>query len=99
MASNTLAFYCGFLPLENCELFFREANLTKGKLLVKHVFAVEEIIQADEHHLNGFTSARQRRLRCASEGKRSFSFLCSFYRSCRMYSRLEAKYTKVVILN
>lgn len=52
MATNTLAFYCGFLPLENCELFFREATLKKGKLLVKHVFTVEEIIQADEHQLN-----------------------------------------------
>ncbi|KAH9382292.1 hypothetical protein HPB48_015754 [Haemaphysalis longicornis] len=52
MATNTLAFYCGFLPLGNCELFFREATLKKGKLLVKHVFAVEEIIQADEHRLN-----------------------------------------------
>lgn len=52
MVTNTLAFYCGFLPLENCELFFREATLKKGKLLVKHVFTVEEIIQADEHQLN-----------------------------------------------
>ncbi|KAH9379710.1 hypothetical protein HPB48_009117 [Haemaphysalis longicornis] len=52
MATNTLAFYCGFLPLENCELFFREATLKKGKLLVKHVFAVEKLIQADEHQLN-----------------------------------------------
>ncbi|CAN7978180.1 unnamed protein product [Ixodes persulcatus] len=52
MATNALTFYCGFLPLENCELFFREANLKKGKQLMRHVFAVEEIIHAEEHQLN-----------------------------------------------
>lgn len=52
MATNMLTFYCGFLPLENCKLFFREANFKKGKQLMRHVFVVEEIIQADEHQLN-----------------------------------------------